>query len=73
MQLAKSGNIANVCLPNAILTFQEYLIDYASPATRKIGKKTISKFLEKIPNEKIKKLTINNLERIKKGERDLYF
>lgn len=72
MQLAKSGNIANVCQPNAILTFQEYLIDYASPFTRKVGEETIHKFLEEIPNEKIKALTIDYLKRIKNGERDLY-
>ncbi|MDK2822650.1 MAG: 2-iminoacetate synthase [Clostridia bacterium] len=72
MQLAKSGNIANVCQPNAILTFQEYLLDYASPETREIGEKTINNFLADIPNNNIKALTEEKLARIKKGERDLY-
>jgi len=72
MQLAKSGNIANVCQPNAILTFQEYLLDYASPSTRQLGEAAIEKFLKEIPNEKIKALTKDQLEKIKKGERDLY-
>ncbi|MFZ5354339.1 MAG: [FeFe] hydrogenase H-cluster radical SAM maturase HydG [Bacillota bacterium] len=72
MQLAKSGNIQNVCQPNAILTFQEYLLDYASPETIAIGEETIKKHLEEIKNEKIKELTKQRLEEIKKGKRDLY-
>lgn len=73
MQLAKTGNIQNVCQPNAILTFQEYLLDYASSETQKSGEETIRKQLEQIKDEKIKKITIERLEEIKKGKRDLYF
>ena len=72
MQLAKTGNIQNVCQPNAILTFQEYLLDYASEETRKLGEETIKRHLEEIHNEKIKQLTEERLEEIKKGKRDLY-
>ncbi|KJS87226.1 MAG: thiamine biosynthesis protein ThiH [Peptococcaceae bacterium BICA1-8] len=72
MQLAKSGDIANVCQPNAILTFQEYLLDYASPETRKLGEDAIKKFLTEIKNEKTKNLTLKKLEKIKQGQRDLY-
>ncbi len=72
MELAKTGRIANVCQPNAILTLQEYLLDYASPATRRLGEEAIRKHLELIPDEKIRKLTVQYLERIKQGERDLY-
>ncbi|NLI90967.1 MAG: [FeFe] hydrogenase H-cluster radical SAM maturase HydG [Peptococcaceae bacterium] len=72
MQLAKSGNICNVCLPNALMTFQEYLIDYASPETRELGEKTINHFIGEIQNEKVKELTAKNLEKIKTGVRDLY-
>lgn len=72
MQLAKSGNIQNVCQPNAILTFEEYLQDYADEETRKLGEQTISKQLENIKNEKIKALTKERLEEIRKGKRDLY-
>jgi 2-iminoacetate synthase len=73
MQLAKTGNIHNVCQPNAILTFQEYLLDYASEETRKIGEETIRKHLEEIENEKVKQAAKERLEEIKKGKRDLYF
>ncbi|HYE84294.1 MAG TPA: [FeFe] hydrogenase H-cluster radical SAM maturase HydG [Clostridia bacterium] len=72
MQLAKSGNIQNICQPNAILTFEEYLQDYASEETRRLGEKTIAKHLEEIKNETVKELTKERLEEIKKGKRDLY-
>ena len=72
MQLAKSGNIQNVCQPNAILTFKEYLEDYASEETRKLGEATIEKQLDEIKNEKIKKLTEERLVEIQQGKRDLY-
>ncbi|MFZ7103329.1 MAG: [FeFe] hydrogenase H-cluster radical SAM maturase HydG [Peptococcaceae bacterium] len=72
MQLAKSGQIANVCQPNAILTFQEYLLDYASPETKKLGEAAIARFLEDIPDPKIKELTGRQLTKIKNGTRDLY-
>ena len=72
MQLAKSGNIQNVCQPNAILTFEEYLQDYASEETRRLGEQTIEMQLAEIKNEKVKELTKERLEAIRKGERDLY-
>lgn len=72
MQLAKNGNIQNVCQPNAILTFQEYLLDYASPETQEIGEQTIENHLKEIKNEKVLEVTKERLEEIKKGKRDLY-
>ena len=73
MQLAKSGNIQNVCQPNAILTFQEYLLDYASEVVKEIGEETIRKHLLEISNEQVRKLTVERLEELRKGKRDLYF
>jgi 2-iminoacetate synthase len=73
MQLAKSGNIQNVCQPNAILTFQEYLLDYASDEVKKMGEETIRQHLNEINNEQIRKLTEERLEELRKGKRDLYF
>ncbi|MHB1394436.1 MAG: [FeFe] hydrogenase H-cluster radical SAM maturase HydG [Clostridia bacterium] len=72
MQLAKSGNIQNICQPNAILTFEEYLQDYASAETKKLGEETIAKQLEEIKNEKVKELTKERLEEIRKSKRDFY-
>ncbi len=73
MALAKSGQIQNVCQPNAILTFKEYLLDYASPETRKIGEEAIREHLAEIPKEKVRKLTEERLKKIEEGERDLAF
>ena len=73
MALAKTGEIHNVCQPNAILTFKEYLLDYASPETHSFGKEVIQKHLAQIEDPKIRDLTLERLSRIEKGERDLYF
>lgn len=73
MVLAKTGQIQNVCQPNALLTFQEYLLDYASPETRKIGEETMERYLAEIPSPAVREETVRRLERIKAGERDLYF
>lgn len=73
MRLAKSGQINNVCLPNALLTFKEYLLDYAGESTREKGNRLIQKCLEMIPNVRARQETVRRLERIEKGERDLYF
>ncbi len=73
MDIAKPGNIHHLCRPNAILTFKEYLEDYASPDTKKRGKKIIIKYLNQIDDNNRRKETIKRLARIEKGERDLYF
>ncbi|WP_379127501.1 [FeFe] hydrogenase H-cluster radical SAM maturase HydG [Paenibacillus sp. sgz500958] len=73
MRLAKSGQIHNVCQPNSLLTFKEYLLDYADEETRVLGEEIIRKGLEDIPKEAARKATINRLQRIENGERDLRF
>jgi len=73
MKLAKPGEIHNFCRPNAILTFYEYLQDFAPPLLQEKGRKTIEKWLAEIPNLKIRQETALRLERIEKGERDIYF
>ena len=73
MPLAKSGQIQNVCQPNAILTFKEFLLDYASSETKRIGEKTIAEHLKEIPNSVVYRETEKRLKRLEQGERDLYF
>ncbi|MDQ7794366.1 MAG: [FeFe] hydrogenase H-cluster radical SAM maturase HydG [bacterium] len=73
MKLAKQGLIGNVCQPNAILTLEEYLLDYASPATLDAGRRAIANHLEQIGSPEVKAETNRRLERIRAGERDLYF
>ena len=73
MSLAKVGAIQNVCLPNALLTFKEYLIDYADPETKAVGEERIKEALDTIPKEGIRDLTIQRLNDIECGRRDLFF
>lgn len=72
MQLAKSGNIQNVCLPNALLTLMEYAMDYGDEELTEKVQKVISKEIENIKREDIKVLTLEKLEKIRYGVRDLY-
>jgi 2-iminoacetate synthase len=73
MRLAKNGQIANVCQPNAMLTLQEYMIDYGDEELRTLGEQVIARELATIPNEKIREKTTEYLARIVAGERDLHF
>jgi 2-iminoacetate synthase len=73
MDLAKPGLIKRFCLPNAILTFKEYLEDYASPATREAGVAAIEENLKDIPSEDRRRETEDRLVAIEGGKRDLYF
>jgi len=73
MQLCKSGQILNCCHPNALMTLKEFLMDYATDKTIKVGEKLITDELEKIPNEKVKQIAIDNLAKIEKGSRDFRF
>lgn len=73
MELAKPGNIHNFCRPNAIFTFQEYIEDYAKDDLKKLGTEVLQNYLGQIPDEKVKEETKRRLQRIKDGERDIYF
>jgi 2-iminoacetate synthase len=73
MDLAKPGLIKEFCLPNAILTFKEYLEDYATPKTRESGLTLIEKNMENIPSPSRQTETKDRLVRIAEGDRDLYF
>ncbi|MDR0939165.1 MAG: [FeFe] hydrogenase H-cluster radical SAM maturase HydG [Mediterranea sp.] len=73
MALVKSGQIANCCGPNALMTLQEYLEDYASPETRRKGLEMIARETERIPNPKIRAIAIRRLKEIAAGKRDFRF
>ncbi|MBQ8171036.1 MAG: [Oscillospiraceae bacterium] len=74
MSLCKSGQIQNCCHPNALMTLKEYLMDYASPETRKIGEALIEKELNNIPKEKVRQIAADYLVQIEKeGRRDFRF
>lgn len=73
MSLCKSGQIQNCCLPNALMTLKEYLMDYASQDTREKGEAMIAREIENIPKEKVRQIVREHLEEIKKGNRDFRF
>lgn len=73
MPLAKSGQIANCCLPNALLTFEEYLNDYGDEDLKIMGRKMIDEEILNVPNDKQRARAIDYLNRIRNGERDLRF
>ena len=73
MKLVKSGQIANCCQPNAIMTLKEYLEDYASPETREKGEKVIAEELKRIPNEKVRRIAAEHLTELHNGKRDFRF
>ncbi|MDR3077025.1 MAG: [FeFe] hydrogenase H-cluster radical SAM maturase HydG [Synergistaceae bacterium] len=72
MSLAKSGNIKNVCLPNALMTLCEYMMDYGDDAFRAQANTLIDKNIPKIKNDNMRELTKTNIDKIKHGERDLF-
>lgn len=73
MELCKSKQIQNCCHPNALMTLKEYLEDYATEATKKVGESLILKEIENVPNPKTKEILKKNLESIKSGSRDFRF
>lgn len=73
MRLAKSGQIQNICQPNALLTLKEFALDYGDEDLKKVVEETIEKGLAEIPNEKAREAAQEKLDRIENGERDLRF
>ncbi len=73
MKLVKSGQIANCCQPNALMTLKEYLEDYASPDTKAKGEKVIAEELNRIPNENVRRIAAEHLTELHDGKRDFRF
>ena len=73
MRLAKTGQICNVCQPNALMTLMEYLEDYAAEETKEIGSRVIAEEIEKIENQKIRQSTKEYIAAIRQGKRDFRF
>ena len=73
MEYAKEGEIHEFCQPNAILTFKENLMDYGTDSLRIKGQQIISKALDEIEDENVRKSTEEKLKEIEGGKRDIYF
>ncbi|WP_010297443.1 [FeFe] hydrogenase H-cluster radical SAM maturase HydG [Clostridium senegalense] len=72
MSLAKSGQIQNVCEPNAMTTLMEYALDYGDDKFIEKAEKTIIDNLKYIKREDIRELVKENIKKLKEGKRDLY-
>ena len=74
MDLLRSGQEGKFCKLNAVLTFQEWLDDFATPATREAGLRVLEKELEEIKERNPQGFPVfyQFLERVRKGERDLF-
>ena len=73
MELCKSKQIQNCCLPNALMTLKEYLMDYASPETRAAGERLIEANRAEVSNPKARETLSGWLDKISQGERDFRF
>ncbi len=73
MSLCKNMQILNCCHPNALMTLKEYLEDYASPETYRLGMELIEKELPRIPNEKVRRIAAEHIHDISDGKRDFRF
>ncbi len=73
MRLVKSGAIANVCQPNALMTLKEYLEDYASEDTKTQGEKMIAAEVDTLQNNDVKRIVKEHLSELNQGKRDFRF
>ena len=73
MSLCKNQQILNCCHPNALMTLQEYLEDYASPETKAAGEALIRREIPRVPRERTREILEENLEKIQNGMRDFRF
>lgn len=73
MSLCKSGQIQNCCHPNALMTLKEYLEDYASPETKRIGEALILRELDNVDSDRVREIARRNLTAIEQGRRDFRF
>ena len=69
MSLCKSGQILNCCHPNALMPLTEFLTDYASEETKKVGFEMIERELARIPKDKVRAIARENIEAIRSSNR----
>ena len=72
MELAKTGKIGHICTPNALATFKEYLLDFASNGYSEKSENELRKQVEELP-EKEKNATKKMIAKLEAGERDVFF
>ncbi|HOV16686.1 MAG TPA: [FeFe] hydrogenase H-cluster radical SAM maturase HydG [Candidatus Cloacimonadota bacterium] len=73
MEFAIPGFVKRFCTPNALLTFAEYLFDYASERTRNAGLALIETELAKFSDPSMQQSVREKIGLLKEGKRDLYY
>jgi 2-iminoacetate synthase len=73
MEFAVPGFVKQFCTPNAVLTFMEYLEDYATPETKEKGLAMVRRELDRMPAGPAKAELESRVEQVRAGRRDLYF
>ncbi len=72
MELAKTGNIGKICVPNALSTFKEYLNDFATDETKNKGNEFLNSEIQKV-DKKTRTKVEKMIEKVDNGERDVFF
>ncbi len=72
MELAKSGKIGEICTPNALATFKEYLLDFASNGYAENSEKALMEQVENLP-DKSRNATKKMIAKLENGDRDVFF
>lgn len=73
MSLAKSGEIHNVCQPNALMTLLEYALDYGDAEFRSAVDALVEQEMDRVTRPAIREKLVENLDKIRQGQRDLFF
>lgn len=72
MEMAKGGDIKNICLPNGLITLKEYALDYGDDHFKSLSEALIKENLTHIENKKTRDVVEEKLALLANGERDLY-
>ena len=73
MRLAKTGQISNICQPNALITLKEYATDYGDDEFKQMANELIEQQLKQIPNDTVREKAREYIAKIEAGERDFRF
>jgi len=73
MEFSVPGFIKRFCTPNAILTLSEYLEDYATEEIAIKGWQVIDKNVKELKSFSNTDELVERIDKIKQGERDIYF
>lgn len=75
MKLLRTGKEGQFCKLNAIITFREWLDDFASPETIAAGEKVIAREIEQVKEQQpgVFEQFMSYYDKTRTGARDLYF